>query len=48
MNVKGAGHRVLRMYIPESAGSGEGGDGGGEFLCFMLGTGDRGLDESAI
>lgn len=48
MNVMSAGHRVLRMYIPVSAGSGDGGDGGGEFLCFILGTGDRALDESAI
>ena len=30
-------------------GSGDGGDGGGEFLCFMLdGTGDCGLLESGM
>jgi len=37
------------LHIPVSAGSGDGGDGGGEILGFMLdGTGDSGLDESAI
>lgn len=35
--------------IPVSAGSGDGGDGGGEILGLMVdGRGDSGLDESAI